>query len=278
MAVPNSDEGWATRRVRNGVEGTIIGIHRYQRTQSRVGIYTTPPGLYEYNGSPIVRWDDGQFDRPSLHDVILIGELLNADRHERAGQKEYRKAFETPQFISDLPDLPFYEWDIIEPTDKSSYNDGWSPSNKFRVINIDYDRLGEFGNGGVTPLACLSIEPVEGRRGSSYARIDEFKLSSRGNIYWWYHDKSKLKFEDIKEECSLHKTLGLMTEVKCDLTGHYGWPLEAVLPGLTNGSIDVIISHNGMFGSGPSMRGYKFNDRELGERVRAVSIEGFTKK
>jgi hypothetical protein len=277
MAVPNSDEGWSKRKVVNGTEGTIVGIKRYQQTQSRVGLYKTAPGLYEYNGSPIVRWDDGQFDTPSLLDIILIGDLLNKDRHERDNQAAYRDAFETPEFIADLPDLPFYEWDIIEPIDKSSYRDGWSPSNKFRVINIDYDRLGEFCNDGVTPLSCLSIEPVEGRRGSSYARIDEFKLSSRGNIYWWYHDKSKLKFEDIKEECGLHKTLGLMTGVKCDLTGHYGWPLEAVLPGLTNGSIDVIVSHNGMFRSGSSMHGYKFNDRELGERVRAVSIGGFTK-
>lgn len=278
MAVPNSDEGWATRRVRNGVEGTIIGIHRYQRTQSRVGIYTTPPGLYEYNGSPIVKWDDGQFDRPSLHDVILIGELLNADRHERAGQKEYREAFETPQFISDLPDLPFYEWDIVTPVRGSKFNDGWSPSNKFRILDIKYDDLKSFCDDGVTPLASLVIEPVEGRSGTTYARIDEFKLSSRGNIYWWYHDKSMMKFSSIEEECALHMTLGMTTEVRCPETGHYGWPLESVLPGVTSGIIDGIKAHDGFFGSGVSMHGHLFKDRDVGERVRAKSIEGFSNK
>jgi hypothetical protein len=57
---------------------------------------------------------------------------------------------------------------------------------------------------------------------------------------------------------------------------YYTWDQEDVLNGLQSNLIDAPAVMNGFFGAGPTVHCYRFHDRELGERVRAEALKGFT--
>jgi hypothetical protein len=66
----------------------------------------------------------------------------------------------------------------------------------------------------------------------------------------------------------------MLEQVQCPDTQNYHWPRKSVLKGLEDGLIDFL-SAGGLFGTSV-VTAYKLNNRELGERVRAECIRGFT--
>lgn len=271
MAVGSKDEGWAKRAVLNGVQGTVIGITRYKHYQSRIGIYKNQPGVYEGNGAVIVRWDTGVFDKPSMHDVVFVEPGL---KELRLADSAYNNAFELDERTGDLPDLPFWELDRVRLV--PGHQASWDDCDELVVSYIDYNRIGEMCNDGVTPMPMYQVEPYTLNRGRISVRADDLILIERGNVWWWEHDKSKVKFADLKQEVSFHKQLGLMNEVRCPQTKNYHWPKEHVLEAAKLGMIDALQFHNGFFGSGQTCHAYKIQDRDLSRRANAALIEGFS--
>lgn len=257
MAVRSDDDGYTKRTVRNGTKGVIVGFHRRKYYEPLFGFFR-PPGLYEVNGQPIVEWEGGVFDTPSCHDIII----LTSRENDPIPQDEYRKAFETRVRIGDLPETPFYPLDRVEWYDDGQILAGTVSMVEYMDMNAKWD------NGRQIPWIEIKLD------GSGSVRVDpdELRLLLRGNVYYWYHDKSKLGFASIEEEAHLHKGLGLYDQIINPKTGNYHWPKEDVLGGLQTGIIDVI-NHHSMFGA-QAFHGLKFRDQRLSDRLRAKSLEG----
>ena len=270
MAVSSDDDGWRKRSVLNGTKGTVIGIYRYEHYQGRIGVYRKPPGKYFSNGAAIVRWDNGVFDKPSMHDVVFVDASL---KESRRIDKEYNEAFEVDERVGDLPDLPFWEFDRVRL--KPGHRAQWDDCDELIVSRVDYDRAGDLCDDGVTPMPIYQVEPLSMNRGRTTVRADELELIERGNIWLWTHDRSRVKFADLCEEVFFHKSIGMCIEVQCPQTGHYGWPKEFVYEGAKAGLIDVLSSTSGFFGAAPSVYGYKMTDPDLSSRANQALIEGF---
>jgi len=270
MAVPTKDEGWHKRSVLNGVQGTVIGFARYKHYQGRLGVYKEAPGQYESNGMPIVQWDTGVCDSPSMHDIVFVDPVIKETRRK---DTVYNEAFQRPARIGDLPDLPFWELDIVRlvPGHRAS----WDDQPELIVSAINYEYIGDMCNDGVTPMPIYQVEPRSLNRGRITVGPKDIELVARGNMWWWTHDKSRVCFAGIREEISFHKSIGLSTPVRCPQTGNYHWPKEHVLEGATAGLIDVVSSQAGFFGVSPSMYGYKMKDSVLSARANALLCEGF---
>jgi hypothetical protein len=270
MAVSSKDDGWAKRDVLNGVEGTVIGIHRYEQYQGRIGVYRKPPGKYSRNGGAIVRWDNGVFDTPSMHDVVFLDKTLRDSRPEDTA---YNEAFDIDQRIGDLPDLPFWEFDRVRLVPEHRAH--WDDCDELVVSHISYDYIGDMCNDGITQMPIYQVEPASLNRGRITVRPNDLELIERGNFWWWAHDKTKVKFDDLRSEVAFHKMSGMHTEVRCPQTGHYGWPREHVYEGAKSGLIDVLSTMAGFFGAPPSAHGYKLHDPDLSFRANQALLEGF---
>lgn len=271
MAVSTTDEGWSKRAVLNGTEGTVIGIHRYEHYQGRIGVYHNPPGKYCSNGAVIVRWDNGVFDKPSMHDVVFMDKAL---KDSRLTEDAHNTAFGVAERIGDLPDLPFWEFDSVRL--KPEHRAHWEDCDALVVSHISYDYIGDMCSDGITPMPIYQVEPPSLNRGRITVRPDDLELIERGNVWWWTHDKTKVKFVDLRDEVRFHKMIGLYTEVKCPQTNHYGWPREHVYEGAKAGLIDVLSTTAGFFGAPPSVHAIKLHDTDLSARANKALIEGFT--
>ena len=268
MAVPSTDEGWAHHKVPNGTEGTVIGFKRVTTFVGRVGVYKDPPGKYEMNGNAVVRWDNGVFDTPSMHDLVL---LTRRFRNSNASIE----AFDTKELIGPLPDLPFWEHDIVRVKEGARCIAAWSNEPELIVTSIDYHRIGEFCDDGTTPMPLYSIEPRSRNRGSVVYREHDLELVKRGNVWWWAHDKTQLSFANLKEECAFHKTIGMATEVKNPYTEIFYWDENHIRLAAADKVIDAVNVSPGMFGSGPRATAYKFTDPDLSARANAELVKGF---
>ena len=274
MAVPSTDEGWRKHSVRNGVKGTVVGFNRYRHYQGRLGVYKNAPGHYESNGQAIVQWDNGVCDSPSVHDIVFVDPCQKETRY---GDTVYNKAFDHPARIGDLPELPFWELDNVRLVhDHRTSWSIWEDDPVLVVSAINYEYIGDLCDDGVTAIPIYQVEPRSLNRGRITVRPEDIELVARGNMWWWTHDKSKLGFADIREEVGFHRAIGLAKEVECPQTGNYHWPKEHVLGAATAGLIDVLSSSGGLFGTGPSMHGFKLKDPSLSARANKLLCEGFS--
>ena len=247
-----------------GTVGTVVGFDRYVHYQSRIGVYSDPPGKYCSNGSVIVRWDNGVFDRPSMHDVMFVDKDL---KDSRTKDDAYNAAFTVAERVSDLPDLPLWELDSVRL--KPNYRSPWEDCDALVVSHIAYDYMGDVCSDGVTPMPIYRVEPPSMNRGCITVHPDNLELIERGNVWWWTHDRSKVAFADLDNEVRFHKMIGLCTEVQCPQTGHYGWPKEHLHSGATSGLIDVVFQR---IGSSFSFCG-KMHDPDLSARCNARLIK-----
>ncbi len=270
MAVHSDDEGWAERKVQNGSTGTVVGFRRYSVFQSRIGVYKTEPGKYEANGAAIVRWDSGVFDTPSMQDVVFYPGLGTEDRSK---DKAYMDAFRVYTRIGDLPDLPFWEGDYV--TIVPGRSSAWEDNTRLIVSRINYEYFGETCNDGVTPMPMYQVEPTSMDRGRVSLRESDLLFAERGNVWWWYHDRQRMKFSSLEEEVRFHRSIGGSTDVICPQTGDYSWPAEAVLKGARSGIIDALRTSEGFFNSGRHVQACKMHEADLSARANAALLEGF---
>lgn len=270
MAVRSNDSGWATRKVLNGTRGTCIGFVRNKIYCGRVYSGARNPGVFEENGAPIILWDNGITDRPSTHDLVFAypEDAKSTPRYlhpnnNRPDQAEYQKAFETLEFVSPLPDLPFWEWDVVQASSQKSGRDLWGSWTPMRIQSINWNHYGDFCTDGVTPMPVFNVSPLFHAGGTISVRPDKIRLVERGPIWKWYNDRANLVFKSLKEEIKVHTALGLRDPVRNLSSGDFIWSADDVRIGLDNGVIDHVhkVGHN-------QFRAYKFHDEDLGRRFR----------
>lgn len=273
MAVPSTCNGWSKRAVVNGVKGTVIGFTRYTMFQERLSVYRNLPGEYECNGQAIVQWDTGVSDVPSCHDIVLLLAPEGGTRNKE-NSSAYFKAFDTPRRIRSLPDLPFWELDVVRF--KNSARNVWPESKELVVSKVSYHNVGEFCDDGTTPLPIYQVEPSTMDQGRCMVRESDLELVRRGNVWLWEHDRDEVTFASLQEECFFHHQTGRSTEVECPQTGTFAWEEPHILQAALNGIIDAVKISGGLFGCKPQAFAYKFHDPDLSKRANAELVKGFS--
>jgi hypothetical protein len=283
MQMDPEARGWGRPGAPDGTIGTVIGFTRHERHIPRVGGFGQKPGVYMCNGVGVVAWDTGQHDTPGAGDLVW---LTDHDKRseERRKDKAWNDAFETKQFISDLPNLPFWEHDIVR--DKTGrVQMGNRTDGLLRIMSIEYHHLNSKRDDG-SPMPIYNVEAPEGRSGYTWTDNDDLELVERGNddlelvergnVWKWFNgERANIKWKDLHEEAGFHKWLGACDEIRNPRTSYYTWELQDIRGGLEDGLIDAPSISRGFFGAGPALRCHKFHDRDLGERVRAEALNGF---
>lgn len=273
MTMDKEAREWGRPGVPTGTAGTVIGFTRYDSYVSRIGSPGKRPGRYSCNGSGVIAWDNGEFGQPSASD--LRWETSHARLAiQRAADQVWNAAFDTDQFVEPLPELEFWEHDIVR--DKTGrIRMSLREDTLLRISHINYNNVNAKRDDG-SPMPIYNVESSQGLSGTTSVNTDDLELVERGNVWKWFNDKSKIVWTSLREEANFSKLLGLTVEVPNPVTGWYTWSVEEVLPSLEAGLIDATSVCPGFFGSGSILRCHRFSDRELGERVRAECIQGFS--
>lgn len=274
MAMEQEARNWGRPGVADGTHGTVIGFHRYERHVPRVGGFGRTPGVYMCNGGGIVAWDTGEHNLPGAGDLKWLTGHAELDKL-RGEDKAWNDAFEINQFVKPLPDLPFWEHDIVrDKTGRVQMGD--RTDGLLRICRIKYEHLDSKRDDG-SAMPIYDIEAPEGRSGYTWTENDHLELVERGNVWKWFNDqRAAIRWKDLQEEAGFHKWLGACDEVRNPRTGYYTWDLDGIRAGLADSLIDAPGVHQGFFGAGTSTHCYKFHDRDIGERVRAEALKGFT--
>lgn len=281
MVMEKEAREWGRKGVPDGVQGTVVGFERYDTYYGRVHSLGRVPGKYRQNAGPVILWDNGEVDQVSSHDLEWL-ENPEATYQLRMNDKSWNAAWDLPCRIGDLPELPIWEYDWVKV--KRGLNSDL-PKVMF-VDRIDYHWIGETRNDGVTPMPIYGCRPERNNGYSVSLDSTEVELHERGDVWNWTHDRSKLKWKDLKHEVSFHDALGLTTQVKNEKhTGHYGWTLYQVLDAIEAGEVDMFMAGGGfdlfLGVKGPTTPdsdrhyAYKFADEDLGRRVRETTLKGF---
>lgn len=272
MKMDPEARSWGREGVPDGTQGTVIGKERITRYYSRIGIDAPYHGVWEQDGVAIVKWDTGEEGPTDGYSIYLVDPIADAAARERHSNFMHLPYFEAQRIhrnavrISDLPETPFYEYDVVQPGSHARLDD----RELMRVRSIMYT--------WVTDKQPAMVYQVDGldRQGNptwcTYLREYELELVERGNVYKHYHNQP-LTFKDLREEAEFAALLQKRDELRNPKYGNYKWTKEDALEAIRTGVGDSM-SLGGLFGV-PSISVYRFHDRDLGERVRKETCKGF---
>lgn len=252
----------------DGTLGTVVGITRYKISHGHNALYpdTNPvTGIYEGNGAIYVKWDNGEAETVSCHDICFVDEKLNELRQQDTA---YNEAFDTEVKVSDLPKLPYIEGATVilhtgetVSIKKIDYpiDTSYDPTKKIYYVNI---LSGQY----VAASAYVSDEDIK-------------KVLSHGNYFeWYYGDKANLKFKDISEEVHFYQTIGKLVQVRNSKTGYYTFTVKEFLEAIKKGEGHAVRMSGGLFGATPEPTLWKFvgeGFEDLIQRCKEEILKGF---
>ena len=270
---------WIKVKHEDGTIGEVVGFKQYDNYVCRVHNFGTKPGIYSQRGMPLVRFADRTGDYFSASDIAFEDPTLYEQRkRERTarGGLDTDDEYSNTTRIGDLPETPFWEGDIVTVHSEHWGGNFGAPCVEcetpavLKVDSINYsDRHGEH-------TYSVSGKYATGHTtGQIRAGKEELKLVERGNL-WRHYNSEPLVFADIQEEILFNMQLHKVHEVKNPLRNDwYLWTRAEALTAIREGRADGFNVSQGFFGSGPSIRVQRFDDRDLGERVRAETIAGW---
>lgn len=262
----------------NGTHTKVLGFSEtlYGHTGNfghKPGVYTNPEVVKIETGSKkpvmiscaflsLVDINEGNRRKEALKNQVAAGGL-DRDRH----------------FLRDLPEIPFWEGDIVRVYSHvplisiiSEFPPEMLPD-LMMIISVDYDYLGTArDDGSKYPVYTVSEEPQSGW--STMAREDELTLVERGNVWKYYHGEP-LQFSDIQEEARFYSWIGQTDEVRNPKNNFYSWTMAEALEAIRSGLGHAIGLYPNFFGSRSSTEVIRFRNEEVGHRVAQVTLQGF---
>jgi hypothetical protein len=245
-----------------GTEGTIVGcaLIDYGRT-SGCGV---PPGIYLNPCWPEVRFDgeDAVASMSSCH-LDLLSPLASAKK-----PAEHVKLMVRP-----LPDLPFWEEDEVDCGEKDGQRERWGKISHIYYPTTEGDE------------AKYDVELLDGGT-LSFCRVGCLRLVRRGLVWHYYHNTLPVDL-NLEDKADLYRRLGLVEQIRLD-DHRYSGDFWAVLSSVKAGKADAMYEECGphdyaklilskarcdMAGIGHRYYGYHYQDRELGEQVRCLTLE-----
>lgn len=257
----------------DGMQGTVVGKERYIDYRARFGFVIMQEGVYQVDGCPQVAWDDGNNTTYRGHDLEMVDadeykRRLNA-YHERKKNESWiaiDAELDNRVRIGDLPETKAWEQDFVRVTSRHGIEYGviegieyhWlrddvkEISYRFRIVDADKNETG----------------------GTTYARESEIEVLERGNVWKYFHNEP-LSFKDLKEEASFYAGLGQSTEVRNPANGLYSWTLAEAMQAIKDDLIDSISVGSVPFAMTSRINVTRFENRDLGKRLQAATLEGF---
>ena len=265
--IPNENWEWGYHPVdkQNGIEAKVTGFDEIE--YSRIQNYGREPGIYV--NYAWVKLDVLGNDSISSCFLDLKDKAEYDLRYASWHHSEFDKSRKP---IRPLPEMKFWEGDVVS-VDWHGRDPSFG-SVPYYVSAINYRYLGEKRQNG-NPMPEYNVTPV-GESGCHVSLNEsDLTLVERGNM-WKHYNGEKPIFKDLREEANFFENLGKVEEVKNLATGVYSWTLREAITAIRDGVADGMRVGHGMFGVG-KLRHHlmRFEDRDLGERVRAATVEGF---
>lgn len=265
--IPKENWDWGYRPVDKqfGTKGKVLGFSEIH--YSRVCNYGHGPGVY-VNYCWVTVQVEGK--KPfSISDCHIDLEDKNLEKSRTVAWREAGGPSQKTR-LRDLPEMKLWEHDLVKFVGPRS---PWPDVELFKIVNIHYEYIGQKRTDGVTPMPEYDISPLNGG-GHTAVNESDLLLVSRGNVWKYYHGEKPV-FADLKEEAALAEMLGKTKELRNPKSQLYSWTLDEALEAIRNGTADGITVSNGLFGGGARTNVMWFEDRELGRRVAAATLEGF---
>jgi hypothetical protein len=262
-------------KVPNDTLGTVVGFTHHYVYIGRVGQYGQRPGKHFRNGTAIVMWDNGE-SCGAGHAVCFAEnhqELLATRRDDHTYNQLFTNA---GAVVSPLPDLPFYEWDLVSLIDPALARH-WGAESVLKVRLISYHMHDEINSSTGKPVPIYDITDLNGERGSQLVRADQIKLISRGNVYKWFNRQyDQMIFASLKDEIEFQMALGMYDEIECPASKNYSWDKQSIIGALEAGEIHLVNADNAnILGTSTIFRGISLRDTSIAERARVHSLAAF---
>lgn len=269
---------WTDVKYVDGTIGTVVGFKQYDDYARRVPNFGTPPGIYSRRGVPLIRFEDRTGGYIQASDLAFEDPTLKAKRVEERqarGGMDTDEEFSNTTRIGDLPDTPFWEMDIV-----TVHSEHWGGNFGAAIQECDTPAVLKVDSINYDDRNGEHTYSVSGRYASGHTtgqiRADkkELKLVERGNV-WRHYNNEALIFADLKEEISFAGTLNKIQTLRNPLRDKYLWTLAEALAAIREDRADALSVLPGFFGGHKRIEVKRFDDRELGSRVRAESLKGW---
>ncbi len=289
MKMDSEARSWGRKGPPNETKGTLVGYTRATVYEGRTGVgrFFREAGVYERDGAPLVLWEK---EVPNLiPELASIHDLEFADPEVGAKRRAEYHALPESDFslrrdladhtvrIGDLPETKFWEGDIVNvPVGHDFYN----PDFLLRVTSIQFYWVKDDVPADPRGM-CYQVEFIHARTheyargGSTYLHDDILTLVERGPV-WKEEHGEPLIFASLMEEANFHNSVGRTTEIRNPSSKLYSWTKDEALDAIRIGIADSMSIGPLMFNPGKtSISVRRFKDRDVGERVRAATMEGF---
>lgn len=279
--IPDENWMWGYKPVpkQNGTLAEVIGFS--ESYKGRIGNSGQKPGVYVNNYWVKLKLEDGREHTEFDMRLDPVDKEAYAKRIERLREEGVP---EEDKFLRDLPETKFWEGDYVLVYDTSgvtsisapnissedfeSIQEGEKPQNQLMVVGINW----HWGKKGDSWTYSVSDNFDAGW--NTYATEGNMELMARGNVWKYSHDES-LSFGDLMEEASFFKMMGQVESVRNPANDLYKWTKDEVLGAIKEGTVDAFTLGIIPLTSIKSIDAMRFNDRDLGERVREKTLAGF---
>ncbi len=273
--LPKDQRDQEGRLFSHGEVGRIVGFGR--RYWGRIKNEGFKPGVYLNRNDPQVEFGSGEnrrvIDAPTWRLAYADGRhFAGREKRWKALTAEGRFTMGERNWVGELPDVPFWEGDKV--AFRYKYPDSL---NQGVVTSINYAYFDQ-----PEPVRRRFFDkPIEVRESlyqrSGPQRVAEHKdleLIEHGDVWRYYHGE-EIPFSSLKTEADLFILMGKAREC---YSGDSNFPWQRVnefIDMVKKGKVDVFSGSNGTFRDPTYFNGYFFDDRELGERVRAFTLASF---
>lgn len=236
------------------------------------------PGVYRRHGHAVYQYFDAegkqQFGHLNPHQLIFADPLI--EKHQDRREGPIWDMYHDGTRVADLPETSVMVGDIVKVSGRVAASfrqwDGLA-----RVDGVEYhwnSIMDQFDPNGT---GLYRLTPIEGGF-TTTANESEVALHERGNYYWNLHDKSKLKFADLKEKAGFYKSIGKSVELRNPASGNYAWGLDEALDYLSQGRGAGFVNPIALFGARPNGFVHLFDFPDLpalAKEIREETLRGF---
>ncbi|OGY41888.1 MAG: hypothetical protein A2Y82_05550 [Candidatus Buchananbacteria bacterium RBG_13_36_9] len=279
ITIPKENRDWGYNPCPDGTRATIIGFSEIH--YGRLGNFGLKPGIYVNRYWVILRLKNGtehtEFsERLSPVDKAEYERRLKEFQAKRAIAKNDDR---DEEFISDLPETPFWEGDFVRVHGRSRVTSVYSemPPERdpdvFQIIGIDYHFLDKKTECG-TKYPAYKISDKISSGWNTAASEDDMELVERGPVWKFYHNEP-ISFSDIKEEATFHDRIGQTESIRNPKNGLYSWTKEEALEAIKKGLAHGFSMSGSIFGSSPHISVQRFRDENVGMRVAQATLKCF---
>lgn len=268
--IGQENRDWGFNPAPNGTPVTLVrfGEIPYGYANS----FGYEPGIYRNYCWAWVQLPDGQEINISCCHLKPVDEK---DYNSRvAAARDAHGSIWRKTRLRDLPETKFIEDDLV--ASPRFLKRGGFPDGQARIVAVKYEYIGQTRlDGSAMPLYDISDKWPSGWT-TWEDGWDEWELIERGKV-WKYRHGEQIIWKDDAEQARFMTAIGEKDYVRNPKNNLYSWTKDEALQALRDGIGHGISVGGGLFGSGPHTDVITFRDTALGERIRKLTLQGFSK-